>query len=188
MQFRKSFLLTSSFWVVAAFAGVRADTQSVEDAPESSNKSAEIALHNRFIGTWDVSYEIYDKSGKVRHNLGQVTYSWIIKDQAIQEVWSGDSHSKEFLPYGATIAFYDNKHQLWTEVWIYPDQGSTTIVSGRASNGRIVLTGRNIAGSLERWSTSDIQSNSFVSSFDVSEDDGKTWRLVGVNHNTRHGV
>jgi hypothetical protein len=176
--------LFSSF-SLAAFAGERSETGGVAGLPQ---KEASIALHERFIGTWDVNYEIYDKSGTIRHNLGQVTYSWLIKGQALQEVWSGDAHSKEFIPYGATIAFFDSKHQLWTEVWIYPDQGTTTVVSGGEAEGRIVLTGRNASGALERWSTSDIQTNSFVSRFEISEDEGKTWRLVGINHNIRHGI
>jgi hypothetical protein len=176
-------VLVFAFIGVTGAAGARDDGRVAATVPE---RDSAIALHERFIGTWDVKYEIYDKNGTVRHYLGQAKFGWIIKGQALEEVWSGDSHSTEFLPYGATIAFFDAKHQRWTEVWIYPEQGTTTIVSGGESDGKIVLTGRNAGGALERWSTSDIQPNSFVSRFEVSEDDGKTWRLVGVNHNTRH--
>jgi hypothetical protein len=146
------------------------------------------ALHEGLIGTWDVNYEIYDKGGGVRHFRGQVTYAWIIDGTALQETWTGNSTARpdELRPYGTLIGFEDVAHNRWKEVWIYPAQGMTTVVSGGQVGGRIVLTGRNEKGALERWTTSDIQRDSFTSRFETSEDDGKTWRLVGVNQNSRH--
>ena len=53
-------------------------------------------------------------------------------------------------------------------------------------DGRIVLTGNDQEGVLQRWSNQDFRSDSFVGRFEVSKDGGKTWRLVGVNHMQRH--
>ena len=149
-------------------------------------KVPESALYGRFVGTWDVSYEIYDKDGKVRPYRGQVTYSWILDGGAMQEIWTSDAHNKEPQPYGTTIDFYDGKRQRWTAVWIYPAQGMTTVVTGSEVDGRIVLTGRDEAGAIQRWSINDIQTDSFVWRFESSNDEGKTWRLLGVNHMHRH--
>jgi hypothetical protein len=149
-------------------------------------KVPERALYNRFVGAWDVNYEIYDKDGKLRPYRGQVTYSWILDGGAMQEVWTSDAHNKEPQPYGTTIDFYDGKRQLWTAVWIYPALGMTTVVTGREVDGGIVLTGRDEAGAIQRWSINDIQTNSFVGRFESSNDEGKTWRLLGVNHMHRH--
>jgi hypothetical protein len=149
-------------------------------------KAPESALFDRLVGTWDVSYEIYDKDGNVRRYRGQAIYTWILDGGALQEVWTSDAHNKEPQPYGTTIGFYDGKRQRWTSVWIYPAQGMTTILTGGEVDGSIVLTGPDQAGAMQRWSISDIQSDSFVGRFESSNDEGKSWRLVGVNHMHRH--
>jgi hypothetical protein len=149
-------------------------------------KAPQSALFDHFVGTWDVSYELYGKDGSVRRNRGQATYGWILDGGAMQGIWTSDAHDKEPQPYGTTIDFYDSKRQRWTAVWIYPAQGMTTVVSGVEGDGRIVLTGRDEAGATQRWSINDIQTDSFVGCFESSNDEGKTWRLLGVNHMHRH--
>jgi hypothetical protein len=104
----------------------------------------------------------------------------------MQEIWTSDAHNKEPQPYGTTIDFYDGKRQRWTAVWIYPAQGMTTVVTGSEVDGRIVLTGRDEADAIQRWSINDIHTDSFVWRFESSSDEGKTWRLLGVNHMHRH--
>ncbi len=160
------------------------DTRLAATGPQA--KLPESALYGRFVGTWDVSYEIYDKDGKVRPYRGQVTYSWILDGGAMQEIWTSDAHNKEPQPYGTTIDFYDGKRQRWTAVWIYPAQGMTTVVTGSEVDGRIVLTGRDQAGAIQRWSINDIQTDSFAWRFESSNDEGKTWQLLSVNHMHRH--
>lgn len=160
------------------------DTRLAATGPQA--KLPESALYGRFVGTWDVSYQIYDKDGKVRPYRGQVTYSWILDGGAMQEIWTSDAHNKEPQPYGTTIDFYDGKRQRWTAVWIYPAQGMTTVVTGSEVDGRIVLTGRDQAGAIQRWSINDIQTDSFAWRFEGSNDEGKTWQLLSVNHMHRH--
>jgi hypothetical protein len=149
-------------------------------------KVAQSALFGRFVGTWDVSYETYDKDGSVRRNRGQVIYGWILDGSALQEIWTSDAHHKEPKPFGTSTIFFDSKRQRWTEVWIYPAQGMTTIMSGGEVGDRIVLTGRDVAGGMLRWSFNDIQVDSFVWRGELSNDEGKTWRLQGENHIHRH--
>jgi len=153
-------------------------------APQA--KVPEDALFHRLVGSWDVSYELYDKNGAIRRYSGQATYTWILDGGALQEIWTSDYHNKPPQPYGTTIDFYDAKRQRWTAVWIYPEQGMTTVVSGGDVDGKIVLTGPDEAGALQRWSYSDIQADSFVGRFESSNDQGRTWRLLGVNHMRRH--
>jgi hypothetical protein len=163
-----------------------ADMAERLEATGQQTKVPESALFGRLVGTWDVSYELYDKDGSVRHYRGQVTYNWILDGGAMQEIWTSDAHNKEPQPYGTTIGFYDGKRQRWTSVWIYPAQGMTTVVSGGEVDGNIVLTGRDEAGAMQRWSINDIKSDSFVGRFESSNDEGKTWRLLGVNYVRRH--
>jgi hypothetical protein len=101
-------------------------------------------------------------------------------------IWTSDYHNKDPQPYGTMIDFYDVKHQRWTAVWVYPEQGMTTVVSGGEIDGRIVLTGPDEAGAIQRWSYSDIQTDSFLGRFESSNDEGKTWRLLSVSHMHRH--
>jgi hypothetical protein len=143
-------------------------------------------LFDQLVGTWDVRYEIVDKDGNVRRNRGQVRYGWILDGNALQEIWLSDSESKHLQPFGTTIDFYDRKRQRWTAVWIYPAQGITSIMTGGEVNGALVLTGRNESGALERWSTSVAPPNSITIRAEVSDDEGKTWRPLGVSYLERH--
>lgn len=156
---------------------------SVTDRPaEASQRS----LFGRLVGTWDVDYEIYGKDGTVRRYKGQAVYSWILDGGALQEIWTSDAHDKTPQPYSTTIDFYDKKRQSWTVVWIYPAQGVTTIVTGGETDGRILFTGRDQAGAMQRWSATDIQTDSFLWRYESSKDEGKSWQLLGVNHMHRH--
>jgi hypothetical protein len=141
---------------------------------------------DRLIGTWDVVYEIYDKDGKQRSYGGQVTYRWILDGGALQEVWTSDAHDKVAQPYGTSIGFHDSKRQGWTQVWVYPAQGMVLTVSGGKVAGGLLLTGRDADGATQRWTLNDIQADSFQARYEISNDDGKTWRVLGVNHMQRH--
>ncbi len=153
-----------------------------------SNKAqtAQSSRFDRLVGTWDVSYEIYDKDGNVRRYNGQAVYSQILDGGALQEIWTSDAHNSKPQPYGTTIEFYDEKRQCWTAVWIYPAQGVTTVVTGAEVDGKILLTGRNQTGATERWSMTDMQADSFLLRYEISSDDGRSWRLLGVNRMHRH--
>jgi hypothetical protein len=48
-----------------------------------------------------------------------------------------------------------------------------------------VLTGHDSSGALQRWSTSVVAPDSVIGRFDISRDEGKTWKEVGVNHMKR---
>lgn len=153
--------------------------------PEQASRRPEQTLLDRLIGTWDVDYTIYDENGSVRHYLGTAVYQRILDGAAIQEIWS-DSHGRSTQPYGTTLEFFDGKRNRWTALWVYPQQGMYYSVSGGETGGRIVLTGEDQKGVMQRWSDEDFRSNSFTGRFEVSKDGGKTWRLVGVNHMQRH--
>jgi hypothetical protein len=185
MDLRISIVFTSLLCSVCAFGNER-EAPSKPAAATTEVIVPGSAVLNQLVGTWDVRYEIFDKDGSVRRYHGQVHYSWILEGKALQEIWTSDSEDSDPRPYGTTINFYDPKRQRWTAVWIYPAQGQTTVVTGGDVNGRYVLTGHDESGALQRWSTGVEGSDSIVGRFDISDDDGKTWRAVGVNHMQRH--
>jgi hypothetical protein len=155
-------------------------------AAGSNAEASQNALFDQLVGTWDVRYEFTDKNGKLRSNRGQVHYSWILGGKALQEIWTSDSESKDLLPFGTTIDFYDLKRQRWTAVWIYPAEGMAMIMTGGDVNGSFVLTGHDQSGALQRWSTSVGQRDSIVIRAEISNDEGKTWRPMGVSYLQRH--
>ncbi len=71
-------------------------------------------------------------------------------------------------------------------MWIYPARDVVGKVSGGEVDGHLVLNGRDDDGTLQRWSTSEEKADSFDCRFESSADQGKSWRLVGVNHMHRH--
>jgi hypothetical protein len=115
-----------------------------------------------------------------------VHYGWILGGKALQETWTSDSESKDSQPFGTTIDFYDLKRQRWTAVWIYPAKGMTMIMTGGEVNSSFVLTGHDQSGALQRWSTSVGQSDSIGIRAEISNDEGKTWRPMGVSYLQRH--
>lgn len=156
---------------------------SADDAATTS--AAKSAVLDKLAGTWNVRYEFVDKTGQSRVNNGQVQYTWILDGKALQEVWTSDSESKDPRPFGTTINFYDPKRQQWTAVWVYPSQGETFQMTGGDVSGNFVLTGHDRSGALQRWSTSLVTADSVIGRFDISRDEGKTWKEVGVNHMER---
>ena len=111
---------------------------AIENPVKSSAEIPRNALFDQLIGTWDVRYEYLDKKGNPKSNQGQVHYAWILVGKALQEIWSSNSDSKDLLPFGTMIDFYDLKHQRWTAVWIYPAEGMTMIMTGGKVNGSLV--------------------------------------------------
>jgi hypothetical protein len=109
----------------------------------------------------------------------------ILDGKALQEVWTSDSESKDPRPFGTMINFYNPKRQQWTAVWVYPSQGETWQMTGGDVDSNFVLTGHDQAGALQRWSTSVVTPDSVIGRFDISHDEGKTWKEVGVNHMRR---
>jgi hypothetical protein len=150
---------------------------------QGSQRPAQTLL-SHLIGTWDVDYAVYDEHGNVKHYRGAASYRWILDGAAIEETWS-DYKPRKPQPYAKIIDFYDSKHGRWTAIWIYPQQSEYFALSGGEMDGRIVLTGHDQEGALQRWSDGDFRDNTFVGRFEASKDGGKTWRLVGVNHMRR---
>jgi hypothetical protein len=147
-----------------------------------------IPLYDRLSGTWDVTYELYDKDGTMRPYHGQVTYSRILNGAALQEIWTSDIHNKIPQPYGTTIGFADSTGSRWTAIWMFPAKAYIGIVRGGLTDDGIVLTGKDDDGTLQRWTIDHIETDSFLFHFESSKDDGKTWRLVGLNRMHRHAA
>jgi len=163
-------------------AGAAAGDDSV-----SATKAGKSVVLAQLAGKWDVRYEFVDKAGRQRVDNGQVTYTWILDGKALQEVWTSDSENKgkEARPFGTSINFFDPKQQHWTAVWVYPAQGETWTMSGGDVDGQFVMTGHDMTGALQRWTTRIASPDTVIGRFDISHDEGKTWKEVGLNQMQR---
>lgn len=184
LKFTLSILSVSSLSLVFASTSPSSVDKGGTDSEQTFSRPDKKLL-DQMIGDWDVDYAIYDQNGNVKHYLGTASYTAILEGAAIQEIWTSDYHGRKTQPYGTTVEFYDAKRKKWTAMWIFPEQGMYFSVSGGVTDGRIVLTGNDQEGTLQRWSSQDFQGDSFTGRFEVSKDGGKTWHLAGVNHMQR---
>ena len=138
---------------------------------------AEAQTFDRFVGAWDLDCDLYGADGKTTHFRGSWIFGWVLDGRIMQDVLiEGDAQSRR----GTTVRFYDAKFKEWRIVWIPPLSGNVITLKGGAVGDRIVLLGRDVNGSMLRWSFNEIQADSFVWRGESSSDEGKTWRTEQV--------
>jgi len=149
------------------------------DGPHAS-LGEQALVFDRFVGPWHCHYAHLGEDGVVTEEYdGRVTFGWIIKGWAMQDVWSGGGS------VGTSIRWFDPKADQWTVMWFAPEANVVATVSGGAVGDRIVLHGEDEDGSVRRWSFNDIRPDSFVWRGERSSDQGTTWRLEAEYHMTR---
>lgn len=133
----------------------------------SAEQKEKLSLFGQFVGDWVGEGE-----------KGEVHFRWILEGRAVQDVWmSEDPVSKEMVPSGTTIRFYDPERDVWQSTWISPKQNTTLTFLGKEVGGEIVLEAVNKAGRLEHWVFYDIKKGtSFKWRGEGSYDGGKTWK------------
>lgn len=144
----------------------------------------ECRAFDRFVGTWDCEYGLLGPDGKARRLEGQVSFGWVLDGRAVQDVWWSQPPGKTGTErtMGTTLRFFDAKRKLWRVIWIAPQAGAVIQLEGGEVDGRIVLRGTDVDGSLTRWSFNDIQPNSFTWRSETSRDDGRTWLPTEEHH------
>lgn len=148
----------------------------------------EARVFDRFVGTWDCEYGLLGPDGKTTHLQGQVTFGWVLDGWAVQDVWwsrpPGRTGAERTM--GTTIRFFDAKRKLWRVTWIAPQAGAVIQLEGEEVDGRIVLRGTDVDGSLTRWSFNDIRADTFTWRSETSRDGGRTWLPAEEHHLRRH--
>jgi hypothetical protein len=147
--------------------------------PFNSQKN-KLATFGRFVGDWvGEAFSVKEDGSEVSGGNGEVHFNWILDGRAVQDVWMyEDPSTKRMTPAGTTIRFYDPQNDNWQSTWISPHQNVTLTFRGKEeANGEIVLDTRNPRGKMEQWIFFDINASSFSWRGQVSEDEGKTWRV-----------
>ena len=138
---------------------------------------AQAQTFDRFVGAWDMDCDLYGADGKTTHFRGAWIFGWVLDGRIMQDVLiEGDAQSRR----GTTVRFYDAKLKEWRIVWIPPLSGNVITLKGGVFGDRIVLLGRDVNGSMLRWTFNDIQADSFLWRGESSSDEGKTWRTEQV--------
>ena len=139
-----------------------------------------LALFGQFVGDWDIVEALYSLPvGGEAVRRGEIHFRWILEGRAVQDVWSMiDEKSREMVPAGTTIRFYDPKIDAWHSVWVSPVQNSVQPFVARKVGEEIVLEGKTKEGYAERWVFSEITTKSFRWHSEETHDDGKTWLIT----------
>lgn len=131
-------------------------------------------LYGQFVGSWDLDNNQYDeRTGQWHRFQGECHFRWILEGRAIQDLWGTRPGS-----FGTTIRMYVSAIDAWCVHWFGPQSGSVCTLVGREDDDKITQEGHQQDGRPIRWSFVDITSTSFGWRNEVSDDDGKTWRLM----------
>lgn len=141
---------------------------------------------DRLIGTWDVEYTDFPKSGKVMHRTGELIFGWVMDGRVMQDLWPDPSVAGKDREVYTDLFYFDPKTDAWLVASVDPEHPSVARLTGRAAgdNG-LVLDSRDFGDKDTRWSFDDIRPGSFVFRVTDSNDGGKTWRLQSEYHMSR---
>jgi hypothetical protein len=140
----------------------------------------QLMTFGRFVGTWRLSVEFYDNAGEcVYQDGGEWSFAWVLDGRAIQDVltYPTTGSIRTTRGIGTTLRFYDQQADNWKVIWLGAVTGITVILSGGQVGEDIVLEGPDPDGTLNRWTFTNITTNSFLWTGLESRDQRASWRL-----------
>lgn len=141
--------------------------------PEYAEK---LMLYGQFVGSWDIAATWHEQNGGHKQGKGEWHFNWVLGGRGIQDVLFAAGASPH--QFGTTLRCYDAALDVWHVAWMQPSGGEFVHLVGRKVGDRIVQEG---VGSdprrRERWSFTEITSDSFLWLSEVSFDEGATWFL-----------
>ena len=151
----------------------------------SADRAGKMDLYGRFVGSWDLDVTQFREDGVRRQRKGEWHFGWALEGRAVQDVWivpprgelrHGDA-AANVNSYGTTLRVYDPRIDAWQIQWTDPVMQNFLHMIGRAQGDDIVQFGNRPDGKLIRWSFSEITSDSFRWTGEISDDEGASWRL-----------
>ena len=133
----------------------------------------------RLVGAWDVEYTTFAKDGTTSLRTGEFIVEWVMDGRAIQDLWivhpSGERKEREVY---SDLHWFDAKSRTWRSAFVDPEHGSVArFTGGPVGSDRYVLVTPDFGSNQTRWSFYDIRRDTFAVRGEVSNDDGKTWKL-----------
>ena len=145
---------------------------------------AEHDLYSALIGEWDFEWVDGQGTANERRVPGEWLFSWILEGRAVQDIFICPSREarKTLNPpdaeYGTTIRVFNPEKQAWDAMYLQ-SKGLVHLEGRRGENGEIVHNCTSCQGYQMHWVFSEITPETFRWRNSVSQDEGKTWQLVG---------
>jgi len=139
-----------------------------------------LMLFGQFAGVWDMDVELYDRTGGCSYRgRWEWSFAWILDGRAIQDVIVRldpvPDGEPERVPAGTTLRYCSPGTGRWTVYWLGATTGTTVLLHGGAMGDTIVLEGPDPDGTANRWTFSDIRTDSFTWT-GIESRDGTVWR------------
>lgn len=155
----------------------------ISDEPSADIEENE-RVYDQLIGSWDVKAIDYLEDGLKLEQDGEWIFSRVLEGRAVQDIFIVPKRSqrttempKPYNRYGFTLRMYDYNSRKWNIYWSNPLSGIHNHLSGTWVGKDIVQTGKDAKGNLMRWSLREIKPESFHWLGEISDDEGKNWKL-----------
>jgi hypothetical protein len=147
-------------------------------------------VFGRFVGTWDVEYNMFTEDGKTTRSYGEVIAGWVMDGHAVQDLFIDYPKEKDKeRQIGTTLRYFDPKSGTWRVIFVLPlFDYVRRLTGGPVGDDRIVLKGQDPDGTELRWSFNDIRHDTFVWRGEKSRDGGKTWWMEEEHHFKRRAT
>jgi hypothetical protein len=132
--------------------------------PESKNCNSE---HHRAFDFWLGDWEVYNKKGD---HIGSNNIHLIQNGCGIQENWTSKGGGT-----GTSYNFYDVKTEKWYQSWISAS-GNALLMSGGLTDGKMKMQSESLNGKIDQISWVPQEDGSVLQIWNISTDDGKTWK------------
>jgi hypothetical protein len=134
------------------------------------------------IGSWDLDCVFTNAEGRQTAIAGEWHFGWILGGRMLQDVLyfyprGQRPASAADLRGGTTLRLFDPKAGQWLVTWFAAMRGEAIHLHGGAEGRRIVLHGKDVDGSLLRWTFNDITEQRFRWLGETSSDQGLSWRI-----------
>jgi hypothetical protein len=128
------------------------------------------------LGSWEIVSRWFLPDGGTRDADGEWHFSLVLGGYGVEDVIFRKGDPVERRVIG--LRCYDSAIQAWRVCSMGPAGGEFVALVARAEDDRIVQEGADLDGrSLQRWTFSEIGSDSFLWRGEESVDGGSTWRL-----------
>lgn len=152
-------------------------------APDASQAQA-LGLYGQLVGSWEFDNTDYPLDGPPVHATGEWHFGWVLRGSMVQDVYilpkRGQAVPAGVSPrYGTTLRVYDAKSDTWRIDYINPTsrKGPYHVwLTGRREGPDIVQEGRDLDGSMMRWSFRELTPTTFHWVGETSKD-GMSWRV-----------
>jgi hypothetical protein len=143
-----------------------------------------LALYGQLVGSWEFDNTDYGPDGTSHHAVGEWHFGWVLQGRMLQDVYILPKRG-EPVPegvksrYGTTLRVYDPTSHTWRIDYINPANRAGPYhvwLTAKREGADIVQEGRDLDGSMMRWSFREITPSSFHWVGETSKD-GRSWRV-----------